>query len=555
MAYKSKAFNKRLVESEIGTIRKEPNGRTKIVLVYPHTYQVGMSNLGFQTLYQLLNDIDQVVCERAFLPPKDPGATVKPTTIESNRPLSAFDIIAFSISFENDYPSLLTILENAGIPLLSADRSPHHPLVIAGGVACFLNPEPISPFIDCFLIGEAEPVLHRFFEVYEPKMERQSSLKILAREVDGVYVPSLYHVDYSKDKTIELYEPLADIPVKVRRLYVEDLSEVSTTSSIITPETVFGRIFLIEVGRGCSHGCRFCSAGYVYRPPRFRPLSQLSASLKNGMSITNRIGLVGTAVTDYPHLKELCSQVTGSKIRVSFSSFRVDRLSPEVISVLRQSGVKTATIAPDAGSQRMRNVIKKGITEESILLAVDSLVANGVPNLKLYFMIGLPTETEDDIEAVVKLCQRIKQIFLQSSRMRRHMGTITVSLNPFVPKPFTPFQWASMDEVHVLKTKIRKIKEGLKKTANVRVHAENPKQSFVQSLLSRGDRRVAEILMLLNQNRNNWAKTLKETRIKPDFYALRERPFDEVLPWQYIDHGLDTAFLKREFKRAILNDQ
>jgi len=543
--------NKRYAESEIGTIRKSCRECIRIALVYPNKYHVGMSNLGFHTVYHLLNNIENVVCERSFLPDTTdlPGARI--TTIESGRQISDFDIISFSISFENDYPNLLTILKKANIPLHSSDRGTPHPLVIAGGVACFLNPEPVSSFIDCFLIGEAELMLPQFIDSLDNNISRSSLLKNIAHKVPGAYVPAFYESTYNKDGTIRSFEPLLDVPANIRRTYIEDLSRVSTCSSIITPHTTFDNTFLIETGRGCPHGCRFCSAGYIYRPPRFRPFSVIAKCLEQGRALTNKIGLVGAAVSDFPEIKELYDYVNNKDIRLSFSSLRADSLCPELISLLRQSKVKTATIAPDAGSERMRRVINKGITEEEILNAAEALVAGGIPNLKLYFMIGLPTETMDDVEAVIKLCKKIKQQFLKVSRSMKRIGEITVSLNSFVPKPFTPFQWAAMDNDQTLKKKIKMIKHGLKKVANVRVHADIPRWAFIQAMFSRGDRRISEILTLADKNQGNWAQTLKETSINPNFYALRERSLDELLPWDFIDHGVTKSFLKHEYKKAL----
>ncbi len=551
MVSKTGKTNKRYAESEIGTIRKNCKGCIRIALVYPNKYHVGMSNLGFQTVYHLLNNIENVVCERSFLPDTIdlPGARI--TTIESGRQISDFDIISFSISFENDYPNLLTILKKANIPLHSSNRGTPHPLVIAGGVACFLNPEPISSFIDCFLIGEAELMLPQFIDSFDNNISRRSLLKNIARKVSGAYVPAFYESTYNKDGTIHSFEPLLDVPANIRRAYIEDLSLTSTCSSIITQHTTFDNTFLIETGRGCPHGCRFCSAGYIYRPPRFRPFPVIEKCLKQGILLTNKIGLVGAAVSDFPEIKELYDYVNNKDIRLSFSSLRADSLCPELISLLRQSKVKTATIAPDAGSERMRRVINKGITEEEILNAADTLVAGGIPNLKLYFMIGLQPETMDDVEDVIKLCKKIKHQFLKASRSMKRIGKITVSLNSFVPKPFTPFQWAAMDNEQTLKKKIKMIKQGLKKVANVRVHADIPRWAFIQAMFSRGDRRIAEILTLADKNRGNWAQTLKETSINPNFYALRERSLDELLPWDFIDHGVTKSFLKHEYKKAL----
>jgi radical SAM superfamily enzyme YgiQ (UPF0313 family) len=510
-----------------------------------------MSNLGFQAVYSLINSIDRAVCERAFLPDDAETATGRITTIESDRPLVDFDIIALSISFENDYPNLLTIFDKAGLPLRSDDRGPPFPLVLAGGVACFLNPEPIAPFIDAFLIGEAEVMLTRLIESFDPDMDRSIALRTLARGLPGFYVPRFYEAVYDPGGALARFSPSDGVPDKIRRVYVEDLSKVSTCTTILTPDTIFDHTYLIEVARGCGHGCRFCSAGYIYRPPRFRPPDLLESSAARGVSLTDTIGLLGAAVSDLPDIGQFCEALNRQGARVSFSSLRADALSPEIVSALRSSRTKTATIAPDAGSRRMRDVINKGISEDAILYAAETLVENGIPNLKLYFMIGLPTETMKDVEAITALCKKIKHRFLRSSRIRKRIGTITVSLNCFVPKPFTPFQWSAMDDIKTLKRKIRKIKDGLKKVANVRVHADVPRWAYIQALFSRGDRRVADMLELAHHNHGNWAKTLKASPVNPDYYVLRERSPDELFPWDFIDHGIFKSFLWKEYENAL----
>ena len=550
MVSKFAKASQKFLESEIGTIRKSWHQKISIALVYPNRYHVGMSSLGYQTLYDLLNGLDHVVCERAFLPDGKGPQTVQPVTIESGRPITDADIIAFSISFENDYPHLLTILDQAGIPLESAARSARHPLVIAGGVACFLNPEPIAAFIDCFLLGEAEGILPRFFQVFEPGSDKQELLKNLACRVPGAYVPAFYQARYHADGTLATFEPLEDVPPKIERVYLKDLDQISTASAVLTPHTTFDRTFLIEVGRGCPHGCRFCSAGFIYRPPRFRPMTQLKQSIDRGARLTDRIGLVGAAVSDLPEIEELCGQFNDQNIRISFSSLRADRLTPGLLSILKKSNVKTATIAPEVGSERMRRVINKGITEKDVLTAATRLVENGIPNLKLYFMIGLPGETGADIDAIIKLTKQIKHGFLTSSRARKHIGTITLSLNSFVPKPATPFQWAAMDEVGTLKQKIKKIKNELKKVANLRINSDIPRWAYIQAMFSRGDRRVADILLMAHANKGNWAQTLKTTPVNADFYVLRERDPDEKLPWDFIDHGIKKSYLRQEYQRA-----
>jgi len=550
MVGKKQNRNRQLLESEIGTVRKSWRHRISVALVYPNRYYVGMSSLGFQTLYSLLNNMDHDVCERAFWPDDNKSPIHRPVTIESGRPITDADIIAFSISFENDYPQLLTILSQSGLPLYAGERGARHPLVIAGGVACFLNPEPIAPFIDCFLFGEAEGILPHFFRIFEPAGDKQVVLKNLARHVPGAYIPAFYQARYHQDGTLASFDPREDVPPKIERIYLEDLDRVETCSAVLTPQTTFDRSFLIEIGRGCPHGCRFCSAGFVYRPPRFRPINRLESVIERGARLTDRIGLVGAAVSDLPEIEKLCEKFADGDIRISFSSLRADRLTAGLLSTLKKSRVKTATIAPEVGSERMRRVINKGITEKDVLNGAKMLVENGIPNLKLYFMVGLPGETAEDIDAIIKLVKQIKHRFLASSRSRRHIGTITVSLSCFVPKPATPFQWAPMDEVDSLKKKIKKIKNALKKVANLRINADLPRWAYLQALFSRGDRKVADILLSAHGNNGNWPQTLKTAALNADFYVLRERGPDEKFPWDFIDHGIKKSYLRREYERA-----
>ncbi|MBU0991652.1 MAG: radical SAM protein [Proteobacteria bacterium] len=537
--------------NETGAVKKDWRGRISVALVYPNSYYVGMSNLGFQAVYRMLNELDHVVCERAFLPDDPYGHDKEIYSLESNRTIRDFDIIAFSISFENDYINVLSILKKTGLPLLSNARGNSHPLIIAGGVTCFLNPEPIAPSIDCIFVGEAETILPRFFEQFDPRERRADMLKNMANAINGLYIPEFYHTNYNKDGTIKSFEPLTDVPGTIQRVYAKDLSAFSTCSQILSKDTSFNGTYLIETGRGCPHGCRFCSAGYIYRPPRFRSLETLQHTFKDGARLSQKIGLVGAAVSDLPCISDLCSLGEKNDITISFSSLRAEALTHDLVSALGKSRMKTATIAPDAGSEKMRNIINKGITEEDILHATQILVEAGIPNLKLYFMVGLPEETDEDVLAISELVKKIKARFLESSRVKKHIGTIHVSVNPFVPKPVTPFQWSQMEGVGSLKHKIKMIQNELKAVSNVNVTADSPKKTLVQGILSRGDRTVSTLLQEVLKDGGNWTKSKKKSCPYETFFALRERDRDEIFPWDFIDHHIQKQYLYQEYKKAL----
>jgi radical SAM superfamily enzyme YgiQ (UPF0313 family) len=538
------------VPRELGVIRKAWPGRLAVALAYPNRYRVGMSNLGFQTVYGLFNARQDVVCERMFLPePQDPPQS-PPLSVESRRPARDFHLLAFSLAFENDYPHLLTFLKRAGLPLRAANRDERHPLVAAGGVAATLNPEPLAPFVDVFLVGEAEALLPGFLDRFDPDAGRAAHLEYLAREVPGVYVPSAYAAAYGPDGLLAAMAPTADVPPRVRRVWLADLGSVATASPLVTPDTIFADTCLVEVSRGCPHGCRFCAAGFVYRPPRFRTAAHLAPVLEAAAARAPQVGLVGAAVSDLPDLGPLCHRFQGGRLRLSFSSLRADNLSDDLLAVLREQRTRTATIAPEAGSARMRRVINKGLEESAVLEAARRLVSAGVPNLKLYFLVGLPTETEVDVDAILDLCVRIKAAFLEASRPRKRMGTITVSVNPFIPKPVTPFQWSAMAAPQVLASRLGRLQEGLRRVANVHFQAEALHEAQAQALMARGDRRVADLLERHHTAGSTWRRSLRGESLELARQALRERPREECLPWEVIDHGVSRGYLWQEYRRA-----
>ena len=549
--FKKVVKNKDLLALEQGFKPSNNKGAVRVCLVYPNTYNAGMSSLGFQTLYRLINNLEQVHCERAFLSENPESGK----SFETNTKLSDFDIIAFSISFENDYINLVPLLQDAGIPLRSSGRNKFHPLVIAGGISCFLNPEPVAPFFDCMLLGEAETFIKQFFDIFKSSNTKEEILENLASKLTCAYIPSFYKTSKTNENNTQKAQPVhqyANSKIKVN--YVTDLNALHTTSSIITGQTSFKNTFLIETGRGCPHGCRFCSAGFIYRPPRFYSKENIFNSIEQGKKLTDKIGFVSAAVSDHPQINEICEQALKYDLKPSFSSFRADLLNKNVLSSIGKSSVKTATIAPEAGSQRMRDIINKNISEKEILECTNYLVNAGIINLKLYFLIGLPFEEEEDIDAISILIKKIKEVFLSASKKQKKIGTITISINPFIPKPSTPFQWVGFAPDKILKKKMKKIKESLKKVANVVVKTESIKQAKINTFLSRADRKAADYLE--EAYKSGWTKVFKKNiddsidYIESIIYKTWDT--DIELPWDIVDTGLKKSFLIKEFKRSKL---
>jgi radical SAM superfamily enzyme YgiQ (UPF0313 family) len=553
---------KQWLADENGTFIKDWGGKIPIALVYPNRYFLGMSNLGFQTVYHRLNRLPNVVCERLFLPESEDMAAASsgpgPLSVESQRPMADFHIVAFSLAFENDFTNLVHLLQLGKLSLYSSRRHQHEPLVVAGGVATFLNPEPIAPFIDLFLLGEAENLLEDFVRAWEEMLDhdlsREEKLAHIAERVSSAYVPSFFQVESDSDGRLISFEPLIDIPKKIQVRPAPIENEEPITSTITTAHTEFPDTVLVEIGRGCGRGCRFCAAGFVYRPVRHRQSDKVVQAALDRAPQGGKIGLLSSAVSDHPDIDAICLQLRKAGTRLSVSSLRADSVTPTMLESLRQSGLRTVAIAPEAGSQRLRQVINKNLTEKQILDAVSAVVSAGIPNLRLYFMIGLPTETEEDIRAIIQLVKRIKHEQLVIGRGQKRLGTITMSVSSFVPKPFTPFQWVPFCDLSVLKQRIKKLKRGLGAVANVKVHADVPRWAYIQALLSRGDRQLAPLLAILGQQNSTWSRATKAVNVNPEFYVYRERERQELLPWDFIDNGVTKDYLWHEYQAALAGE-
>src|SRR5688572_26313296 len=462
---KDKALS--LLAAEQGTVRKDWGGRVSIALVYPNTYPVGMSNLGFQTIYRHLNALPDVVCERVFFPePADLDemrrTSTPPLSLESQRPLTDFQLIGFSVTYEGDYVNVLRLLDMAGIPLRSAERRAHDPLILMGGVCAFSNPEPVAPFMDFIVVGEGEELVGELMQAYrDGYRERETFLDGLVG-LEGIYIPDRHEVSYADDGTPADVKPLRGAPAVVVKRRLKQVDQFRTIAAVKTPNAEYGHMALVEVGKGCGRGCRFCLEGQVYRPVRHRSVAALRETVEQlAAEGEKRIGLVGACVSDYPWIGDLLKIVEDNGLEVSISSLRADSLTEDLVASLARGGHRTLTMAPEAGTERLRGVVRKTITDAELLAACDLIRRHGIPNLKCYFMIGLPTETAEDIDAIVDLAERFLRRLQVLGPEGQRFGKLTLSISSFVPKPWTPFQWAPFDEPRGLESKLDRIKRGV----------------------------------------------------------------------------------------------
>ena len=544
-----------LYKDEDSRVTINPHAEQKVAIVYPNTYFVGMSNLGLHIIYEEINLHPSSVCERIFLPEKKELDVYDKTktplmSVETQRPMHQFDVVAFDVTFEMDYFHIPLMLRYGRVPVMSEDRTGFDPIVIAGGPCATFNPEPFADFIDAFIIGEGEgivtAVLERIRKGRENGESREETIAGLA-QIDGVYVPVLYTPQYDDNKRFVGYD-IAEGAPKIIRRHFEPLTSGGETV-IATNFTEFGAMYIIEVARGCGRHCRFCMAGYCFRVPRVRPLDILKEGVDRAEKLGKKVGLMGAAISDYPEVDELVTYIRSKDMRYSCASLRADSLTQAVVDGLAESGQKTITIAPETGSERLRRVINKGISEENLRTAAQLSAKSGIQHMRLYIMIGLPTETDEDIDAIIGLAERTQAHMAEVGCK----GRLTLSINPFIPKPFTPFQWMAMDHQKSVEKKLQYIKKSLQKNRRIEVLVESPKEAYIQGVLARGDRRLGKVLAAcaLDRGSKSFKSEMKRAGLDMDDCNYRERKFEDYLPWSHLDMGLRNGYLEQEWQRAV----
>ena len=544
-----------LYKDEDSRVTINPHAEQKVAIVYPNTYFVGMSNLGLHIVYEEINLHPASVCERIFLPEKKELDAYDKTktplmSVETQRPMHQFDVVAFDVTFEMDYFHIPLMLRHGRVPVMSEERTSFDPIVIAGGPCATFNPEPFADFIDAFIIGEGEgivtAVLERIRKGRENGESRAETIAALA-QIAGVYVPALYTPQYDDDERFIGYD-IADGAPKIIRRHFEPLTSGGETV-IATNFTEFGAMYIIEVARGCGRHCRFCMAGYCFRVPRARPLDILKEGVDRAEKLGKKVGLMGAAISDYPEVDELVTYIRSKDMRYSCASLRADSLTQAVVDGLADSGQKTITIAPETGSERLRRVINKGISEEHLRTAAQLSAKSGIQHMRLYIMIGLPTETDEDIDAIIGLAERTQAHMAEVGCK----GRLTLSINPFIPKPFTPFQWMAMDHQKSVEKKLQYIKKSLQKNRRIEVLVESPKEAYIQGVLARGDRRLGKVLAAcaLDRGSKSFKSEMKKAGLDMDNCNYRERNFDDYLPWSHLDMGLKDGYLEQEWQRAV----
>jgi radical SAM superfamily enzyme YgiQ (UPF0313 family) len=550
MSRRLREHHRNLREAEVWIKDVPQRGRFRVALVYPNLYYVGMSNLGFQCVFEMLNAQPDVLCERAFLPDDIHTEELERgqsplVTLDSATPLRDFDMVAFSVSFENDYLHVLKVLRLAGIPLRAKDRTDRDPLVVLGGAALFLNPEPLAPFADLVAVGEGEALVPKMMEtILGAETPRKGVAQLQPK--DGFYIPSRYEVRYHHDGTVAAY----DGPGPVIRQRGWPGTMPMPQSVILTPNTEMSMKYMVEISRGCPCMCRFCWAGYNYLPVRGFSRQEIVDRAREVRKIAGKIGLVSTAVCDHPEINGIVDDLAAMEYQVSVASLRLDDLTPEFVFKLADTGIEGLTLAPECGSDRMRKILNKQFTNAEILDKATWIFENGIQNLKLYYMAGLPFEEHGDVEAIVSLTEGIKERMLAVARGRGRIGRLHPSVNPFVPKPGTPFQWLPMEDPKETDRKLQYLRKAFAKIPNVDAIIKSARTGVAQSALALGDRRMADALEVAVTERMDFKRAMKIAGLDASFYLFRGRGRDEVLPWDLIDNGVSKAYYLRELDKS-----
>ncbi|MCE9654612.1 TIGR03960 family B12-binding radical SAM protein [Clostridium celatum] len=569
----------RYVGGELNQVIKNPEDvNIRFAFCFPDVYEVGMSHLGTRILYHTINERKDTYCERVFAPWPDMEALmrendIKLFTLETKTSLDKFDMLGFTLQYEMSYTNILNMLDMSGIAIRASERGEDAPIIMAGG-PCAYNPEPLYDIVDFFEIGEGEEMMNDVLEVYARHKEAGTfNKKEFLREISkigGIYVPSLYDVTYNEDGTIKEFKPkYDDVPAKVKKRIVNDFDSVAFPDEMIVPytEIVHDRVVL-ETARGCTNGCRFCQAGMIYRPVREKTTNTLLEQARKALKATgyNEVSLASLSICDYSNIQNLISSLVleheQNKVGIALPSIRVDAFSVDLIKEIQKVRKTGLTFAPEAGSQRMRDIINKGLTEDRILEAAKSAFESGWSTIKLYFMIGLPYETTEDAAGIGELAEKMADVYFSIPKDKRSKGLkITVSASILVPKPFTPFQWAPMERPEVVYERIGAVKGAIKSRSIVFNYHEQ-ETSFMEAVFARGDRRTCDALIRAFEkgakfdgwseyfNMDIWKESMEECNLDPEFYVYRERTYDEVLPWDFIDIGVNRKYLERENEKA-----
>ncbi len=547
---------------ETGAIRKNWADRLRIALVYPNSYRVGMSNLGFQHVYHVLNSSSFYLAERFFLESgqqsSGSGSSARLLSVESSRPLRDFHVVAFSLPFENDYLNVPIILMQGAIAPLAANRTSRDPVIMAGGVSVSMNPEPLAAFMDLFFLGEIGNVEapNGLFERLAYMTMRHGSavdrdfLKDHVKDCPGVYAPGAYRFNRGSDGMLESISVADGYPATVKALKSDWDSDPVPLSTLTSPDTEFSNTCLVEINRGCSRRCRFCAAGWIHSPVRYRGLDIIRPVIERATAAGLRLGLVGSDLAGHPELERMIDLILTNGGAFSLSSIRPEGLSGFMIKALARTGQKTATLAPEAASPRLKEVIGKRIAPELFYSMIEELVAVGIPNIRLYFMIGLPTETDDDVHEIAQFALDCRKVFVDASRKTGRIGVLSVQVNPFIPKPWTPFQWAPVTDRDILEGRINTLRKGLKKISNMSLRIEYGRDFFIQALLSRCDRDLGQKILNVGPKGKWTLQGLEKAGIDLGEHIYRERTGNETFPWDVVDHGMPKQVLWKIYREA-----